>query len=95
MTQSSNTNATNFPGTPYPVVQETAENLAKTPRIPPLEKPPPKEKHETMIHKFRVKIAFTVSESEDICPREKFAMLLSLIIQQYPSTILQLWNHKE
>eukprot|EP00957_Ditylum_brightwellii_P095038 7237686-Ditylum_brightwellii.AAC.1 len=36
-----------------------------------------------------------VPERADICPREKFAMLLSLIIQQYPSTILQPWNHEE
>eukprot|EP00957_Ditylum_brightwellii_P161202 12273831-Ditylum_brightwellii.AAC.1 len=73
MTQSPATNATSFPGTPKPVVRETAENLAKTPCIHPLEKPPPEEKHETTLHKFCVKVAFTVPEHEDICPQEKFA----------------------
>eukprot|EP00957_Ditylum_brightwellii_P063152 4793671-Ditylum_brightwellii.AAC.1 len=48
-----------------------------------------------MIHKFCVKVAFTVPEDADICPCKKFALLLSLIIQQYPSTILQPWNHEE
>eukprot|EP00957_Ditylum_brightwellii_P116519 8887875-Ditylum_brightwellii.AAC.1 len=70
MTQSPDTSATNFLGTPNPAVQETAENLAKTPRIPPPEKPPPEEKHETTIHKFCVKVAFTVPEAEYICPQE-------------------------
>eukprot|EP00957_Ditylum_brightwellii_P167341 12739611-Ditylum_brightwellii.AAC.1 len=42
-----------------------------------------------------MKVAFTVPEHADICPREKFATLLSIIIQQYLSTILQPWNHKE
>eukprot|EP00957_Ditylum_brightwellii_P026857 2030660-Ditylum_brightwellii.AAC.1 len=70
MTQSPDTKATNFPGTPNPAVQETAGNLAKTPHIPPLKKPPPEEKHETIIHKFHVKVAFTVPETEDICPQE-------------------------
>eukprot|EP00957_Ditylum_brightwellii_P151244 11516278-Ditylum_brightwellii.AAC.1 len=68
MTQSPATNATNFLGTPKLVVQETAENLAKTPCIPPLEKPPPEEKHETTINKFCIKVVFTVPEHEDICP---------------------------
>eukprot|EP00957_Ditylum_brightwellii_P127631 9733232-Ditylum_brightwellii.AAC.1 len=95
MTQSPDMNATIFLDTPKPVAQEIAESLAKTPCIPPLEKPPPEEKHETTIHKFHVKVAFTVSELEDICPRAKFATLLSLIIQQYLYTILQPWNHEE
>eukprot|EP00957_Ditylum_brightwellii_P015379 1157111-Ditylum_brightwellii.AAC.1 len=73
MTQSPDTNATNFLGTPTPAVRKTAENLTKTPRIPPLGKPPPEEKHETTVHKFCVKVAFTVPEAEDICPQEKFA----------------------
>eukprot|EP00957_Ditylum_brightwellii_P197753 15065507-Ditylum_brightwellii.AAC.1 len=60
MTHSSATNATNFLDKPKPVVRETAENLAKTPCIPPPEKPPPEEKHETMIHKFCFKVAFMV-----------------------------------
>eukprot|EP00957_Ditylum_brightwellii_P006925 523911-Ditylum_brightwellii.AAC.1 len=68
MMQSPDTNTTNFPGTPKPVVQETTENLAKTPCIPPLEKLSPEEKHETTIHKFCVKVAFTVPDLEDICP---------------------------
>eukprot|EP00957_Ditylum_brightwellii_P025333 1916619-Ditylum_brightwellii.AAC.1 len=34
MMQSPDTNATNFPGTPKPAVQETSENLAKNPAFP-------------------------------------------------------------
>eukprot|EP00957_Ditylum_brightwellii_P008211 621509-Ditylum_brightwellii.AAC.1 len=66
MTQSHAANAANFLGTPKSNEKDTTGNLAKTPRIPPLEKSPPEEKHETTIRKFHVKVAFTVPEDDDI-----------------------------
>eukprot|EP00957_Ditylum_brightwellii_P078333 5956063-Ditylum_brightwellii.AAC.1 len=76
----------------------SAENevgkLDKTPRLPSLEKPTPEKNHETMIHKFRVKIGFSVPPDADICPRSKFAPLLSLIVQQFPATVLQPWERE-
>eukprot|EP00957_Ditylum_brightwellii_P064679 4908611-Ditylum_brightwellii.AAC.1 len=78
--------AANLPGTP---------NLAETPKIPTLERPPVAKKHKTAIHKFCIKIAFIVPSEEDVCPQEKFAAILALIIQQFLATVLQPWDHKE
>eukprot|EP00957_Ditylum_brightwellii_P068056 5166517-Ditylum_brightwellii.AAC.1 len=81
MTHSNTETTTNLPGTPKSAGKETTTNLAETPKIPPLEKPPVTKKHETTIDKFCVKIAFIVPADENVCPREKFAVLLALIIQ--------------
>eukprot|EP00957_Ditylum_brightwellii_P104904 7995658-Ditylum_brightwellii.AAC.1 len=81
MTQSTTKSVPNLPGTPMSDGNDTATNLAKNPKIPPLEKLPVVKKHETMIHTFCVKITFTVPADEDVCPQEKFAALLALIIQ--------------
>eukprot|EP00957_Ditylum_brightwellii_P211250 15365952-Ditylum_brightwellii.AAC.1 len=87
--------ATYFPSTPNFVRKEPAAILAEAPKIPPLEKPPVAKKHETMIHKFCVKIAFIIPADEDVCSHEKFAVLLALIIQLFPATVLQPWDHEE
>eukprot|EP00957_Ditylum_brightwellii_P093261 7101824-Ditylum_brightwellii.AAC.1 len=95
MTQYNMETTANLPGTPKSAGEEPTANLAETPKIPPLEKPPVAKKHKMMIHKFCVKIAFIVTAEEDVCPQEKFAVLLVLIIQQFLATVLQPWDHKE
>eukprot|EP00957_Ditylum_brightwellii_P164556 12528770-Ditylum_brightwellii.AAC.1 len=40
-------------------------------------------------------MAFIVPADEDVCPREKFAAFLALIIQQFPATVPQPWDHEE
>eukprot|EP00957_Ditylum_brightwellii_P063880 4846688-Ditylum_brightwellii.AAC.1 len=87
--------ATNLPGPPKSVGKEPTANLAETPKIPPLEKPPVAKKHKRTIHRFCINIAFIVPANENVCLHEKFAVLLALIIQQFPATILQPWDHEE
>eukprot|EP00957_Ditylum_brightwellii_P016232 1221329-Ditylum_brightwellii.AAC.1 len=89
MTQSNAETAANLPGTLKSNGNDTVTNLAKTPKIPPLEKLPVVKKHKTTIHKFHVKITFTVPADEDVCIQEKFVALLALSIQQFPATVLQ------
>eukprot|EP00957_Ditylum_brightwellii_P149329 11372712-Ditylum_brightwellii.AAC.1 len=74
---------TSLPGTPKSAGKEPTANLAEFPKIPPLEKPLVAKKHKMMIHKFHVKIAFIVPVDKEVCPCEKFAALLALIIQQF------------
>ena len=95
MTKSSVGNGAHLKGPSIIDPSPAAGNLSETPRIPPLEKPPQEKKHATTIHKFRVKIAFSVPATAYVCPREKFGALLSLIIQQFPGTVLQPWEHEE
>eukprot|EP00957_Ditylum_brightwellii_P198038 15088218-Ditylum_brightwellii.AAC.1 len=92
MTHSTADNVANLTGTPWSIGFDNAKSLDKTPHIPPIKKPLLIKKHETIIHKFRIKIVFIVPAESDVNPCEKFATLLCLIIQQFPVTVLQPWN---
>ena len=46
-------------------------------------------------HKFKIKIPFTVPRNNEIKPRDKFAMLLSIFQQQHKDILLEQWDVDE
>eukprot|EP00957_Ditylum_brightwellii_P165506 12600347-Ditylum_brightwellii.AAC.1 len=56
----------------------------------------PQEKNITqMRYNYRWRITFPALDDSEITPRKKFAMLLSMISQFWPSTVLNTWSEED
>eukprot|EP00957_Ditylum_brightwellii_P125892 9596653-Ditylum_brightwellii.AAC.1 len=93
MATSNSNNETSKLTTPSPHSNNNAEDLDKTPCLPPLEKPPAQTKvPSTTIHEFCIKLTLTVPQNEAVPARSKFATFLSILIQQFPLLTMETWD---
>eukprot|EP00957_Ditylum_brightwellii_P006289 477174-Ditylum_brightwellii.AAC.1 len=60
-----------------------------------MDQPEKDQNLKTLVNTYHTKLSFVLNERDTLCPRSKFATLLAVIIQQFPSMVLEKWNKQE